>query len=55
MRRIDNLTGIRAVAAFWVLLFHLNLLETPVSRRLGQEVAHASLGVDVFYVLSGIV
>lgn len=55
MRRIDNLTGVRAVAALWVVLFHLNVSATPVHGRLGKVVEHGMYGVDLFFVLSGFV
>ncbi len=55
MHRINNLTGIRAVAALWVVLFHLNILDTPVNGRLGEIVSHGLFGVDIFFVLSGFV
>ena len=55
MRRINNLTGVRAVAAMWVVLFHLNLSELPVAGTLGRVVEHGSFGVDLFFVLSGFV
>ena len=53
--RIDNLTGVRAVAALWVVLFHLNRLQTPLHGRLGRVVEHGLHGVDLFFVLSGFV
>ncbi len=55
MQRIDNLTGVRALAALWVVLFHLNVAATPVHGRLGNVVAHGLFGVDLFFVLSGFV
>ncbi len=55
MRRIDNLTGIRALAALWVVLEHLNLSEMPVAGTFGQIVRHGYFGVDLFFVLSGLV
>ncbi len=55
MRRIDNLTGVRALAAMWVVLFHLNLSEMPVAGTFGPVVGHGSFGVDLFFVLSGFV
>ena len=56
-RRLDGLTGLRALAAVWVLAFHYS--RGPL-RPLGT--AHASpfvdagfLGVDLFFILSGFV
>jgi peptidoglycan/LPS O-acetylase OafA/YrhL len=56
---IYPLTGIRALAALWVVVFHmqarlvesypdLNLLIAPI-------VAHGYLGVDLFFILSGFI
>ena len=48
-RLIPALTGLRGVAAVWVVLFHLELGSTiPIVR-------HGDLGVDVFFVLSGFI
>ncbi len=55
MRRIDALTSLRGFAALWVVLFHLQVLPTPVRGRLGQVIAHGHFGVDLFFVLSGFV
>lgn len=52
--RIDNLTGIRAFAALWVVVYHFNH-DPLVGGRLGPIVAHGYLGVDMFFVLSGFV
>lgn len=53
-----SLTGLRAIAAGWVVLFHLWLLATaPVVRVFGLDLtplfACGYLGVDLFFVLSG--
>ena len=55
MKRIDNLTGLRAVAALWVVMYHINVSNTPLHGNLGNVAAHGSFGVDVFFVLSGFV
>jgi peptidoglycan/LPS O-acetylase OafA/YrhL len=54
MKRIDNLTGLRAFAAVWVVLHHLQTA-TAHFRPLGPIVGNGYLGVDVFFVLSGFV
>jgi peptidoglycan/LPS O-acetylase OafA/YrhL len=46
-RNIPALTGLRGLAAIWVVLFHLTL-GIPIIR-------HGYLGVDVFFMLSGYV
>jgi peptidoglycan/LPS O-acetylase OafA/YrhL len=56
---IRPLTGIRIVAALWVVFFHIrgNLyLEFPgVGRFLSPILNHGDLGVDLFFALSGFV
>lgn len=53
------LTGLRAVAAAWVVLFHFHFTALPgvavVSGLLGPWVTQGALGVDLFFVLSGFV
>ena len=51
LKRIDNLTGIRAIAALWVVMCHL---ETNCP-ALGTIAKQGWLGVNIFYVLSGFV
>jgi peptidoglycan/LPS O-acetylase OafA/YrhL len=52
---LNALTGLRAVAAFMVFLFHMNLRQPmyflPLSMR--DLVNYGALGVTVFFVLSG--
>lgn len=55
---IAALTGLRAVAAVWVVLFHYRsdiLTLVPALRPLEPVMAAGYLGVDVFFVLSGFV
>lgn len=57
-RDIPPLTGIRAIAAAWVLAFHffgILVLYFPVTRHALRWAASGSLGVDLFFVLSGFV
>src|SRR5437868_4164153 len=59
MKQISTLTGIRAVAALWVVLFHiLQFHGASSSLHLGFLKPLASrgyLGVDLFFMLSGFV
>ncbi|HET8615845.1 MAG TPA: acyltransferase [Actinomycetales bacterium] len=55
---IAALTGLRAVSALWVVLFHYRsdvLTLVPALRPLEPVMAAGYLGVDVFFVLSGFV
>jgi peptidoglycan/LPS O-acetylase OafA/YrhL len=55
---IAALTGLRAVAAVWVVLFHYRddlLTLVPAARPLEPLMSAGYLGVDVFFVLSGFV
>lgn len=55
---IAALTGLRAVAAVWVVLFHYRgdiLTLAPALRPVEPLMAAGYLGVDVFFVLSGFV
>src|SRR5258705_5569923 len=48
-RDIPALTGLRGVAAFWVVLFHMEWGSSiPIIEK-------GYLGVDVFFILSGFV
>ncbi|MBX7445433.1 MULTISPECIES: acyltransferase [unclassified Arthrobacter] len=57
--QVHALTGVRIVAAMWVVLFHIrgNLAsEFPeLAELLGPVLAHGELGVDLFFALSGYV
>lgn len=50
--RIPALTGLRAVAAVWVLVFHICVVQ-GISARTG--IHRGYLGVDLFFVLSGFI
>lgn len=56
---VRALTGLRIVAAMWVVLFHWSFTPPPElegTRRALHTALHAGyLGVDVFYVISGFV
>jgi peptidoglycan/LPS O-acetylase OafA/YrhL len=58
-REIRALTGLRIVAAAWVLLFHFHYTPgetfTPYWQWLRPVVLSGALGVDLFFVLSGFV
>jgi peptidoglycan/LPS O-acetylase OafA/YrhL len=55
---INALTGVRILAALWVLVSHLDLelfALFPVARVLEPLIASGMLGVDVFFILSGFI
>lgn len=56
---IKALTGLRIVAAFWVVLFHFRPLLWAASPRLQDDLAPllnaGAQGVDLFFILSGFV
>jgi len=58
-REIRSLTGLRAVAAAWVVLFHFSFTPgdawTPYWQFLRPAIGSGTLGVDLFFVLSGFV
>jgi peptidoglycan/LPS O-acetylase OafA/YrhL len=57
-QRLAALTGVRALAALWVVLFHYQThLETllPVTVHLHRLIDAGYLGVDLFFVLSGFI
>lgn len=53
------MTGLRGVAAIWVLLFHVVVVAIPLDSSIRNALAYVALtgylGVDVFFVLSGFV
>jgi peptidoglycan/LPS O-acetylase OafA/YrhL len=57
MARVPELDGVRAIAIWLVLLFHIFPVSAPAFRRvpafIKQIVSHGWLGVDLFFVLSG--
>src|SRR5881392_3977713 len=57
--QVHALTGVRIVAAMWVVLFHTRgniASEFPwLSDLIGPVLAHGELGVDLFFALSGYV
>jgi peptidoglycan/LPS O-acetylase OafA/YrhL len=54
--RIDTWTGLRAIAALWVVLFHLDCYNLHLDYGwLKPLVGRGELGVDLFFILSGIV
>lgn len=50
---LNNLTGLRFYAAFWVFLYHFFPVYTDLPKVDLLEVGY--LGVDVFFVLSGFI
>ncbi|MBF0186787.1 MAG: acyltransferase [Magnetococcales bacterium] len=54
-KQIDNLTGIRAVASFWVVLFHFSYFNLIDNASLLRIVQIGGVGVDIFFVLSGFI
>jgi peptidoglycan/LPS O-acetylase OafA/YrhL len=56
---LKSLTGLRIVAALWVVVFHFHFTPLPgvaaVNRVLGPLATQGALGVDLFFVISGFV
>ncbi len=56
MAPLKNLTGVRGVAALWVVLYHFQATTLVVSSlSLGSVIGGGACGVDVFFVLSGLI
>lgn len=56
--RLDALTGIRAVAALWVVLYHFQdklIILIPALRGASPLLSGGFLGVDMFFTLSGFI
>jgi peptidoglycan/LPS O-acetylase OafA/YrhL len=53
--KVDSLTGIRGLAALWVAWFHFSSYPDIGAIDLGRIVTCGYWGVDVFFVLSGLV
>lgn len=54
-KEILPLTGVRALAAWSVVLFHISETMAQVWPRTAAAVSHGWLGVDLFFILSGFV
>ena len=56
-RLVPSLTGLRGIAAIWVLLFHIHFIAGEYGRQihfLGEQIVSAGwVGVDMFFILSG--
>ncbi|SDE82391.1 acyltransferase family protein [Epilithonimonas hungarica] len=50
---LNNLTGLRFYAAFWVFLYHFFPVYTTIPKIVFFEIGY--LGVDVFFILSGFI
>ena len=59
VQQVHALTGVRIIAAMWVVLFHVRgniASEFPwLAELIGPVLAHGELGVDLFFALSGYV
>jgi peptidoglycan/LPS O-acetylase OafA/YrhL len=53
-KEIDALTGLRGVAAFWVVIYHVHYLDA-MSGPVAVLLRHGYLAVDIFFILSGFV
>jgi peptidoglycan/LPS O-acetylase OafA/YrhL len=53
---IGGLTGLRGIAAWWVVLFHFReFLPQTLPAWIGQTCAQGYLAVDLFFILSGFI
>ena len=58
MRNISSLTGVRGVAALWVMLYHVSQMGPAIGAHWIANVGGLSegwIGVDLFFVLSGFI
>ena len=53
MKKLLSLTGIRAVAALWVIIYHINI-NFPTGLQ-NTFINKGYLGVDMFFILSGFI
>lgn len=54
--KLNQLTSIRGIAAWWVVLFHSQMLfDDSLPPALANVIAHGYLAVDLFFILSGFV
>ena len=55
-RRLDQLTSIRGIAAWWVVIYHSQaFLKDKISPDILNVISYGYLAVDLFFVLSGFV
>ncbi len=54
-RSIDELTGLRGLAALWVALYHLRTLLPAYPDAVEAILGHGYLAVDIFFALSGFI
>jgi peptidoglycan/LPS O-acetylase OafA/YrhL len=54
--KLDQLTSIRGIAAWWVVLFHFQaLMSAAMPASFMKIISHGYLAVDLFFILSGFV
>lgn len=54
--KLDQLTSIRGLAAWWVVVFHSQaLLDISLPTNVLKVISHGYLAVDLFFILSGFV